>query len=85
MFSKKLMFSVAAATLLSSGALMAQDTAAPAAEATVHCGGVTSCKGSSDCKTADNACKGQNTCKGHGFKVMTAEECAAAGGKAEEA
>lgn len=83
MLSKKIMLSAAAATLLISGAVMAQESA-PASEAKVHCGGVNACKGTSDCKTADNACKGQNACKGHGMKEMTAEECAKAGGKVLE-
>lgn len=79
MLNKKLMLSAAAATLLMSGAIMAQESA-PASEAKIHCGGVNSCKGTSDCKTADNACKGQNACKGHGMKEMTATACAEAGG-----
>jgi hypothetical protein len=54
-------------------------------DASVHCYGVNSCKGTSDCKTAKNECKGQNSCKGHGFKEMSAKECAAAGGKTTEA
>ena len=83
MFAKKLMLSAAAATLLFSGAVMAQDTA-PASEAKVHCGGVNSCKGTSDCKTATNDCKGQNACKGVGYKEMTAKACAEAGGEVLE-
>jgi hypothetical protein len=50
----------------------------------IKCEGVNSCKGTSDCKTAENACSGQNGCGGHGFKMMTAEECAAAKAKAAE-
>jgi uncharacterized membrane protein len=49
----------------------------------VHCYGVNACKGTSDCKTAENSCKGQNACKGHGFKAMTADACAKAGGTTE--
>lgn len=45
-----------------------------------HCYGVNACKGQSDCHTAKNECKGLNECKGHGFKEMTAAECAAKGG-----
>ena len=52
--------------------------------AQVHCYGVNSCKGTSDCKTAHNDCKGMNDCKGHGFKMMTAKACAAAGGSTTE-
>lgn len=55
-------------------------TSVAAAEAKIHCGGVTTCKGTSDCKTAENACKGQNECKGHGFKSLSKAECDAAGG-----
>lgn len=50
----------------------------------VHCYGINTCKGTSDCKTAHNDCKGQNDCKGHGFKVMTAKACKAAGGSLTE-
>jgi hypothetical protein len=50
----------------------------------IKCEGVNSCKGTSDCKTAHNACAGQNGCGGHGFKMMTADECAAAKAKAAE-
>ncbi|MBI2801555.1 MAG: hypothetical protein HYX63_14965 [Gammaproteobacteria bacterium] len=69
----------AAAFFAAQGAFIAP---AQAEEATIHCGGVNGCKGTSDCKTADNACKGQNACKGHGFKALSAEACAKAGGKA---
>jgi uncharacterized membrane protein len=44
----------------------------------IKCEGVNSCKGHGDCKTAQNDCKGHNGCKGKGFKMMSAEECAAA-------
>jgi len=70
--------------------LFAAGLAHPAAAADVasgekiKCEGVNSCKGTSDCKTAQNACKGQNGCGGHGFKLMTADECAAAKAKAAE-
>lgn len=83
MFAKKFMLSAAAATLLVSGAVMAQETA-PASEAKVHCGGVNSCKGTSDCKTAANDCKGQNACKGMGFKELTSQACDEAGGEVLE-
>lgn len=59
-------------------------TQAQAADAQIHCYGVTGCKGQNDCKTAENACKGQAVCKGHGFKAMTAEQCKAANGKVGE-
>ena len=50
----------------------------------IHCYGINSCKGTSDCKTAKNECKGQNEGKGQGFKTMTSEACAAAGGSLTE-
>ena len=56
-----------------------------AADANVHCYGVTSCKGQNDCKTKDHACKGQGSCKGQGFKAMaSADACTKAGGKVGE-
>ena len=64
---------IAAATMFAGVATQAQ-----AADAPVHCYGVTSCKGMNDCKTAENACKG------HGFKAMTKAACDAAGGKVGE-
>lgn len=59
-------------------------TVANAADAKVHCYGVTGCAGQNDCKTAENSCKGQASCKGHGFKVMTETECKTAGGTVGE-
>ncbi|HQR60117.1 MAG TPA: hypothetical protein PLH03_01990 [Methylophilaceae bacterium] len=76
---KALTAAAAIAALFAGGMAAAAD--APAKEAKVHCGGITSCKGTSDCKTATNACKGQNSCKGQGFKAVSAEECKAKGGK----
>ena len=70
---------MAAASLFAGVATQVQ-----AADATVHCYGVTSCKGMNDCKTAENACKGQAVCKGHGFMATTLAECNAAGGKVGE-
>ena len=70
---------IAAATMFAGVATQVQ-----AADATVHCYGVTSCKGMNDCKTAENACKGQAVCKGHGFKAMTKAACDAAGGQVGE-
>lgn len=70
---------IAAATMFAGVATQVQ-----AADAQVHCYGVTSCKGMNDCKTKDNACKGQGACKGIGFKAMTKSACDAAGGKVGE-
>ena len=75
---KALGAAAAIAALFAGGMAAAAD--APAKEAKVHCGGITSCKGTSDCKTASNGCKGQNSCKGQGFKAVSAEECKAKGG-----
>ncbi|MBL4978955.1 BufA2 family periplasmic bufferin-type metallophore [Pseudomonas fluorescens] len=70
---------MAAASLFAGVATQVQ-----AADATVHCYGVTSCKGMNDCKTKDHACKGQGECKGIGFKAMTKSACDAAGGTVGE-
>ena len=72
-------FAMAAATMFAGVATQVQ-----AADAPVHCYGVTSCKGMNDCKTGDISCKGQAACKGQGFKSMTKAECDAAGGKVGE-
>lgn len=53
-------------------------------EAKVKCMGANSCKGQSDCHAADRECAGKNACKGKGYKRMTADECAAAGGTVKE-
>lgn len=74
------------ASLAAAAALLALTAVTPTAPALargaakVHCYGVNSCKGTSDCKTAHNDCKGQNDCKGHGFKELTAKQCASEGG-----
>ena len=70
---------MAAASLFAGVATQVQ-----AADATVHCYGVTSCKVMNDCKTKDHACKGQGECKGMGFKAMTKSACDAAGGTVGE-
>ena len=70
---------IAAASMFAGVATQAQ-----AADAQVHCYGVTSCKGMNDCKTADNASKAQAVCKAHGFKAMTKPEYDKAGGKVGE-
>ena len=76
---------VTAATAAALIALAAVQTAPAFAGAkTAPCYGVNSCKGTSDCKTSEHACKGQNDCKGHGFKLMTAKACKAAGGSMTE-
>ena len=67
---------IAAASMFAGVATQVQ-----AADAPVHCYGVTACTGMNDCKTAENSCKGQAVCKGHGFKSMTKAACDAAGGK----
>ncbi|KTC63939.1 hypothetical protein AO262_11130 [Pseudomonas fluorescens ABAC62] len=72
-------FAMAAATMFAGVATQVQ-----AADAQVHCYGVTSCKGMNDCKTKDHACKGLGACKGQGFKAMTKSACDAAGGKVGE-
>lgn len=70
---------MAAATMFAGVATQVQ-----AADAQVHCYGVTSCKGMNDCKTKDHACKGMGACKGQGFKSMTQAECTKAGGTVGE-
>jgi uncharacterized membrane protein len=75
-------------SIAASAAALALSAAAPTAPAfaaksakVVPCYGVNDCKGQSDCKSAKNDCKGQNGCKGQGFKDLTKEQCANAGGK----
>jgi hypothetical protein len=73
-------------SIAATAALLALSAAAPTAAAyaksgkLVPCYGVNACKGQSDCKSAKNDCKGQNSCKGEGFKDVTAQQCAKAGG-----
>jgi hypothetical protein len=77
---KGMLIASAAASLLLSGAVVAQ--AADKAGGEVHCGGVNACKGQGACASAQNSCKGQNACKGKGFVNMSgADECTKAGGK----
>ena len=70
---------MAAASLFAGVATQVQ-----AADATVHCYGVTSCKGMNDCKTKDHACKGQGSCKGQGFLSMSKAMCDQKGGTVGE-
>jgi len=69
-----------AATLALSATAPSAPAFAAKSEKVAPCYGVNDCKGQSDCKTATNDCKGQNSCKGHGFKDLTAAQCAKAGG-----
>ena len=70
-----------AAALFALASVSAAPAFAAAKDGSVHCYGVNSCKGQSDCKSGNHACKGQNSCKGQGFKDMSAQACATAGGK----
>lgn len=81
---KSTLIASAVAGLFAAGLALPASAADTASGEKIKCDGVNSCKGTSDCKTAQNACKGQNGCAGHGFKLMTAEECAAAKAKAAE-
>lgn len=81
------MSSTKTVSIAAAAAVIALGVAAPASSALaahgdklVPCYGVNSCKGTSDCKTAKNECKGQNSCKGEGFKDLTKQQCAKAGG-----
>ena len=77
-------FASAAAIIAVASVTTATPAVAKGASA-VHCYGINSCKGTSDCKTAANECKGQNACKGQGFKVLSTDACAKAGGSLTEA
>lgn len=77
-------FAASAAIIAVAAAATVAPVAAEEGAKQVHCYGINTCKGTSDCKTAHNECKGQNECKGHGFKTMTAKQCAAAGGSLTE-
>jgi len=81
---KTTLIASAAAGLFLAGIAHPAAAADPSTGNKVKCEGVNSCKGTSDCKSATNACKGQNGCGGKGFKLMSAEECAAAKAKAEK-
>lgn len=79
-------------SLAATAAILAMTAVAPTSAAyaakgdkLVPCFGVNSCKGQSDCKTAKNECKGQNSCKGEGFKDLTEDQCAKAGGSLKPA
>ena len=48
---------------------------------TVKCLGINSCKGQGECSTAEHSCGKHTPCKGHGWLSVSAEECAAKGGK----
>lgn len=50
----------------------------------VKCGGVNACKGMGKCQTPNNSCKSSNRCKGMGWVHLSAEDCAAQGGKVLE-
>ena len=47
----------------------------------VRCAGINSCKGQGECSTADHSCGKHTPCKGQGWLSVSAEECAAKGGK----
>ncbi len=70
---------LAAATLFSSGAAIADAKTSAPAEGMVKCVGANACKGHSACQTASNSCKGMNGCKGKGVIETTAKECKAKG------
>jgi hypothetical protein len=70
---------LAAATLFSSGAALADHETATHAEGMVKCAGANACKGHSACQTPSNSCKGMNSCKGKGMAETTAAECKAKG------
>lgn len=66
----------AAASLLLSGAVSAQeDAAGKTADANIKCAGINSCKGQTACKSASNECKGKNSCKGKGFLAVSKADC----------
>ncbi len=67
----------AAASLLLSGAVSAEDAAGKTTDANIKCAGINSCKGQTACKSASNECKGKNSCKGKGFLAVSKEDCVA--------
>ena len=78
--SKGTLAAAAAILALSSVSFSTQAVAGDqggSASATAPCYGVNSCKGTSDCKSGNHDCKGQNSCKGQGFKILSADKCAA--------
>ncbi|SHF13521.1 hypothetical protein SAMN04487965_1449 [Microbulbifer donghaiensis] len=77
---------LAAASLITSGASLANQKQASSGDTTdlVHCYGVNVCKGHNDCKTANNDCGGKSSCKGSSFVAMPSKACADVGGKVSD-
>jgi hypothetical protein len=75
---------MAAAGLVLTSTMKADDAPAKTPKKTVKCMGGNACKGKGACAAADgsHSCAGQNGCKGKGW-IMTAtdKECTDAGGK----
>lgn len=81
--NKKMMLASAAALLFTAqaGALHAEESAQATSDDKIQCGGTHSCSGNSDCKGNGSSGAGENKCAPYGFKLLTAEECEAKGGK----
>ena len=82
---KGIMVASAVASLMLSGAVVAQATDKVGSEP-VQCAGINECKGQGSCAGAENACKAQNECKGKGWvETGSADECVQKGGKVVQA
>ena len=76
---------LSAAALFTAGNALAgshgDGKAAGGDDAKVSCTGVNECSGKGECAAKGNECAGKNKCKGEGVQKMSAEDCAAKGGK----
>ena len=81
--NKKMLLASTAALLFASqaGVVHAEESAQAASSDKIQCAGTHSCAGNSDCAGAGSSGAGENKCAPYGFKLLTAEECEAKGGK----
>jgi hypothetical protein len=78
-----LIASAVAALLVACGGATQTGAAPTAADPAgkVKCTGINECRGKGVCAQADHQCGGKNACKGQGVTLLTADACAAQGGK----
>lgn len=82
--TRGILVATAAAGLFLAGAVQAHAASHEEGKGNVMCEGVNECKGKSVCAAGDTSCAGQNECKGKGVLKMSAEDCKAKGGKAQD-
>ena len=82
MSTKGVLIATTVAALFGCAESHQRQAAAPSGDGgTVKCLGINSCKGQGTCATADHSCGKHTPCKGQGWLSVSAEECAAKGGK----